>query len=90
MKRFLLPFLFLAISPVAGCPDDPVPPPANVTCASVCSKAAGLGCDFAQPSPKGVTCAAVCENLKGSGLPSWNLACMASASSCAAMDDCQP
>jgi hypothetical protein len=93
MKRFLLPFLFLLTFPT-GCPSNPTPPtpptPVDATCASVCAKAATLGCDFSRPSPKGVSCTAVCENLKASGLPSWNLACMSSASTCAAMDNCQP
>jgi hypothetical protein len=92
MKRFILSFFFLTTFPV-GCPSNPTPPtPNDVTCATVCAKAAALGCDFSRPSPKDVSCTAVCENLKASGLPSWNLACMAKekTSTCAAMDACQP
>ena len=80
MKR-LLPFLFLIVFP-AGCPP-------TTTCAQVCAQAAALGCVSARPTAKGVSCTEVCENLKASGLPMWNLACRASAATCAAMDACE-
>jgi hypothetical protein len=83
MKR-LLPFLFLVVFPLAGCPTTP-----SATCAQVCTHAAALGCTSAQPTAKGASCTTVCENLQASGLPMWNLACRASAATCEAMDACQ-
>jgi hypothetical protein len=86
--RRLLPFLFLFLP---SCPSTPTPPaPGAATCTEICARGATLDCAFANPTPKGASCKTVCENLQASGLPMWNLACMATAKSCAAMDDCQP
>jgi hypothetical protein len=81
--RRCLPFLFLVL-PAAGCPTSSTP-----TCAQVCARGAALGCEFAKPTPKGATCTTVCENLATSGLPAWDLACMAQAQTCEAMDACE-
>jgi hypothetical protein len=91
MKRWLLPFLlfpFLHSSCGTPGPVPPTPVP-GAACVDVCSRAATLGCSFAQPSPGGVPCTEVCENLRTSGLPSWNLPCMAGSTTCEAMDTCQ-
>jgi hypothetical protein len=87
MKRLLLPLLFLFTAGSVGCPATVTPSVGS--CASVCARGIALACTFVRPTPTGATCEAVCLNLQASGLPAWNLACRASAPSCAAMDLCE-
>lgn len=70
-------------------PKPPVPPdPSAVTCADVCERMSKLDCAAAKPTAEGASCLDVCRNVQDSGIVRWDLACMAHAASCDAVDAC--
>ena len=79
-------------TPVPNPPPGPTPitdaaPPARDDCDLACNRGAVLGCAWAAPTALGATCADVCRNAQYV-LP-WNTACIITASSCSASDNCQ-
>jgi hypothetical protein len=54
-----------------------------------CRRLLALDCPAGRKTPRGATCAEVCENVVESGIVSWDLTCLSSASSCAAADRCR-
>lgn len=101
--HFLLLFttIFLFAIVINGCP-RPLPPPVPptptfpdastldhpATCADVCQRLFLLGCPAANPTSAGATCLDVCTNITSAGVITWNLECMAMATSCANVDAC--
>lgn len=70
-------------APEMAVPSDPS------TCAAACERLWLLGCKGGRPTPKGATCIEFCRNVQESGIVSWDLRCLSSASSCAAADRCR-
>lgn len=67
---------------------DPLPPtPAD--CSAACANGARLKCSFAAPTPGGAACEAVCNNIISQGGVEMDLACIAAAKSCEAIDKCR-
>lgn len=87
MRKLFLTLILCAACPPTSTP-TPIPIPTPATCIGVCARAATFQCVWARPTAKGLTCAEVCNNLQNSGITQWDLACMANAASCAAMDAC--
>lgn len=77
---------------IAGCATNPVPPPqpppGAPTCASACERLEELNCIAAKPTPAGATCRDVCANIEDSGVIEYGVACVTSAPSCSAANDC--
>jgi hypothetical protein len=77
---------------VAPTPAPPAPSPdaasSPATCADVCEHEFSLGCPAAEPTSDGRTCLDVCQNVTTSGFTAWDLGCMATAPTCAAVDAC--
>jgi hypothetical protein len=87
MKRFLFPIVFSFLN--SGCPPVVQPTPPGATCIAVCINMAKLGCPSARPTAKGASCEDVCNTVQASGIVKWNLACRATAPTCAAADLCE-
>lgn len=92
MIRALLVGMFFVGS---GCP-HPTPPPVPPTpsepasCTTACVNMQTLGCEAGRPTLRGEPCVAVCENVMTSDIITWDLKCMTNATSCAAVDSCNP
>jgi hypothetical protein len=105
IASFFFPFCLLVsvfcLLAVPGCPrpitgPQPIPvsgPDAagrgSATCLDVCANAGKLGCPAAQPTPNGTSCEEVCVNVMQSGIVTFDLACRAEASDCAAFERCE-
>lgn len=70
-------------------PVPPQPPIGEPTCADACQRLDQLGCDAAKPTPRGHSCLEVCRNVQESGIVTWDLRCLVSATSCTVADRCQ-
>ena len=66
-------------------PDAPV---VVAGCAEACMHMRALGCSLGNTTPHGATCEDVCGNIVGSGLATWNLACIAAVKACSDVDTC--
>lgn len=84
MRALLVLLTALAL---VACATTPQPiPTTDATCEGACARGTALGCTYATPTPNGATCVQVCRNAMWANQP-WNLACLASATSCAT-DEC--
>lgn len=57
-------------------------------CLAACRRLIKLGCEAGKPTPEGTSCTRVCENVQSSGVVSWNINCIKTATSCEAADEC--
>lgn len=76
--------LLLSACPAPHIPNPPRPPATDATCADVCGHWRDLGCHEAAPSPDGAPCETLCTIMGDT----WDMACMATVSSCADIEDC--
>lgn len=80
------PIFFLALA-LTACPPAPKPPNPNAGCPEACAQMRDLDCELGRVTPAGNSCETVCENAQRNGID-FATACLASAPSCEAADDC--
>lgn len=104
MKKLTLAalLLFACACPKPIPPPGPIPPVVDggVTeeetdadeaarpCLAACRRLIKLGCEAGKPTPEGTSCTRVCENVQSSGIVTWNIDCIKTATSCKAADEC--
>ena len=91
MLRSGLILAALSLATLSGCPKHGASAPSESwrKCGIACDHLRELGCQEGTPTAHGAACEDVCANVMDSNVLVWDLACMVTIESCAAIDTCE-